>query len=821
MEPGSAIRRKAATCREDALVAATSDGTEALVEAALRIARIEIEDRDFGDGGVTRALLTRGEDKRPKIRVSTRLDAPGRLVAIAHELGHHHLHEDPCLRDGHGLYRSGRAETLQGARVEGYSPRQLKEVQADLFADELLCPSAWLRTRLAEGPSPSEVAVELGLPLDLVRRQAANALLRSVAGEETPAWRFPEVTLDPEQEACVSSREGALLVVGGPGTGKTTTIATRVLSLLGDNVRPSSLLVLAATKIAAERLHAALAEKDARVAGEAWVSTFEDLAFEIVARWPEKVGSAESIKLIDRVAQRALLDRAVGGAQSVASEAKALLRCFDAARLETSHPVDRLRCEVPKTAAGRSVETYRAALAAEEVVDANGLVPLAIEILRLSYGVRRSLRIRFKHLLVDDIQDAPVAGVSLLREIFPPGEILLGTVHVFATGDPLQSIEAFRGRTPAAIGEFARVFGADQRRLTRNHRSVEQIAAVVSALGDDVAPCGRGAARSRAGRCVTFDTALDAVAEAEVVATRIVELRREGVAFADQAVLAWSHPTLKGVANALRRMDVPLNYLGDLKTRDEVRDVIAFLRFAVDLDAGSFPAVAALRQYAIPTTAVRAVQAEARRRRMPIQARLGRAGELAGVSRAAAARLHRLWSDSEAMRGVPLADGLSDWLFARDGYLAPLLRAGASAEDRMRLLALHHVVTVCEQHQDLGGRDADGLARRIAVAGSLDQRTRFSHLPTDASDLDAVVLSTIRGARGREFRVVHVAGLWSKPSKADVWPATDDAAVLRVAASRARERLHLTRPLRNGKAVVAGLPSLDRLTGILDVHQKL
>ena len=125
------VRRKARKCHDDALVTSKGDRrAQGLIDAALMNDKLEIRRCDFPKG-----VLGSMDRSARLVNVANGLDAADELVVIAHEIGHFQLHCDPHVEI------SARASGLGGdpfetgaGKVEGYSPREQKEVQADSFA---------------------------------------------------------------------------------------------------------------------------------------------------------------------------------------------------------------------------------------------------------------------------------------------------------------------------------------------------------------------------------------------------------------------------------------------------------------------------------------------------------------------------------------------------------------------------------------------------------------------------------------------------------------------------------------------------------------
>ena len=196
------IRRKARTCHEQALFDAKGDRrASALIKAALEKDELEVRYLDFSPG-----ILGSLDRSARLVNVAKGQDPADELVVIAHEIGHFHLHHDPHNEVTVRPQGLGGDSVDSGAgRVEGYSPGERKEVQADIFADEFLCPSSWLREAyVADGKRPHKIATELGVPVGLVSNQLARALLLpplSAANEESP---IVDHVLDDSQNIAVT-----------------------------------------------------------------------------------------------------------------------------------------------------------------------------------------------------------------------------------------------------------------------------------------------------------------------------------------------------------------------------------------------------------------------------------------------------------------------------------------------------------------------------------------------------------------------------------------------------------------------------------------
>lgn len=192
------IRRRARECHLEALALADGDRrASACLTAALKQADLQVQPfepgKPFGPGVL--GVLERDDGL---VHVSVTLSPEDKSRVLAHELGHYHLHLDPrseVTLANPGL--SGDAIATGIAKVEGYSERERKEVQADIFSCEFLCPSDWMRDELlVRGKTPSQVARELGIPASLALHQAIRALLLPSLPEPKAVKGSATVALD-------------------------------------------------------------------------------------------------------------------------------------------------------------------------------------------------------------------------------------------------------------------------------------------------------------------------------------------------------------------------------------------------------------------------------------------------------------------------------------------------------------------------------------------------------------------------------------------------------------------------------------------------
>lgn len=770
------IRRKARACNEQALSDAKGDRhASALIKAALKRDDLEVRYLDFSPG-----ILGSLDRSARLVNIARNQDPADEVVVIAHEIGHFRLHHDPHNEVTVRPQSLGGDSVDSGAgRVEGYSPAERKEVQADIFADEFLCPSDWLREAyVANGKRPHEIAIELGLPVGLVSNQMARALLLpslSPANEEPPLVNH---VLDDSQRIAVTWDKGPLLVDAGPGTGKTRTLVHRIKHLLGNGSQPGSFLALTFSNKAADEMRERLSAMNADAAIEMWVGTFHAFGLELLRKWPSSIRRTSGIRVLDQTGSLALLESKLDQlplqhfqnlyepAYELVNVLKAISRCKDElitcdayqAAADTAlvgARTDEEREDAEKVQEiGKIYRIYEQALEDCDAVDFGDLVKLAVELVQNNQDVQRYLA-GFRHVLVDEFQDVNSASAALLRAICGTG------TDVWVVADPRQSIYRFRGAEPLNVTNFTKVFGGTRHALANNYRSFAPIVRTFerfsNAMRGGRIP-GAWTATRAAGGHVSLTVAPTLAAEGEAIAENISQLRNKGVPLGDQAILARSHLTLARITGILEQLDVPLLYLGDLFERPEIRDLLSLVALDAEFGNVGLARVAALPEYSVPRENSLSLVRWAYTNHVSIYEALIRSNEVDGLSEPGRTGLTKLGSQLKGLDKASPLGLLTTWLFERSAYLHPLLN-GNDAKSQQKLVAIYHLLKVCGEYAAEGNSSRKGFVDRIRRIELLNEDTPYRAVSSEAGDMDAVRVMTIHGSKGLEFRAVHFPAL--------------------------------------------------------------
>jgi DNA helicase-2/ATP-dependent DNA helicase PcrA len=771
------IRRKARECHVQALQDAQGDRRAAsIVAAALKKDDLEVRRLAFNPGTV--GSLDRSSRL---VNIAKGQDPADELVVVAHEIGHFHLHHDPHNEVTvwpHGL--GGDLVDSGAGKVEGYSPRERKEVQADVFAGEFLCPSDWLRDQyIAHGKRPAEVARELGLPPQLVMHQAIRALLLPPLRLAADAISGgTDHGLDESQQKAVAWEAGPLLVDAGPGTGKTRTLVKRVEHLLAKGSPSSSILALTFSNKAAEEMRERLSAMNPAAAIEMWIGTFHAFGLELLTKWPVSVGRTDKVRVLDQTGSLALLEKNLDklplnyyqNLYEPAYELVPVLRVISRCKDELITPEEYRKTaddayasaatDQERETAERAQEiaeiyrVYQKALVDEDAVDFGDLIMLSVQLLRSNPDVQKHVA-NFKHVLVDEFQDVNSASDAFLQAICSENR------DVWVVADQRQSIYRFRGAEPSNVPNFAKTFGGSRHALANNYRSLAPIVRVFERFSGSMASgnlAGSWTARRAGGGSVALTVAPTVTAEAEAIRDKIEELRKKGVSYGQQAILARSHLTLARITSVLEKLGVPLLYLGDVFERSEIRDLLSLVALDAEYGGIGLIRVAALPEYAVPRQDCLEVIGWARENKVSMIESLSRLAEIERVSESGRPGLAKLGCHLQGLSKVSPWTMLTTWLFERSSYLSALLSSNHAAAQQQRV-AIYQLLKVCNEDIVLGDLSRRRFLERIRRIEALNEETAYRAISSEATDLDAVRVMTIHGSKGLEFSAVHLPAL--------------------------------------------------------------
>ncbi len=614
--------------------------------------------------------------------------------------------------------------------------------------------------------------------------------------------------LNEVQREAAEHVAGPLLIVAGPGSGKTRVITHRIAYLVDVcGVSPHRVAAVTFTNKAAremrERLGGLLGQRAERLTA----STFHSFCARALRRDGGRIGLDRDYSIYDDADQVALLKRAMGDARVDPNQwgVRAIQSAISRAKsqLIDVHGYAEAADSYFEEIVHRVYERYDEMLARAGAVDFDDLLLRTHLLLDRFPDVAEMYRRRYVHLMVDEFQDTDVAQYAVARSIAS------GYDNLCVVGDPDQAIYSWRNADIRNIMSFRRDFpGARVIALEQNYRSTKAI------LGAAQGVIGRNSQRvemelwtdNQDGLPVVVAEGYDAEDEARKVLREIQSLTdAEGFRPGEIAVMYRVNAQSRELEEACMRYGVPYQLIGGLRfyQRQEVKDAVAYLRLLANpADDVSLARVVNVPPRGIGRRTLDELTRMARDAGTSMWEQIGllAAGDAPGASIAArsakalAAFREMMLSLSAAAGGVDLVAQI-DLVMERTGYreYAAGLERG---DERVQNL------------DELRSSASDFL--HVDTEGDLSPLTVFLEsvaLVADADSLEergeAITLITLHQAKGLEFPVVFMVGMEEgllphSRSLDDEDQLEEERRLCYVGMTRARRRLYLMRAFRRG-----------------------
>ena len=389
------------------------------------------------------------------------------------------------------------------------------------------------------------------------------------------------IILNPHQTQAVQTPIGPMLVLAGPGTGKTRVLTERIAHLISHHhINPEHILALTFTNKAAgemtARLIRALGEN---VAESVFMGTFHSFCVHILRKHYETVNLPEHFGIADDELQRTILYRAFPRLNPNESNLNNVMQTID--RLKRQK---RYNPHVPMKKGDQNLlETYEAELKKNRLVDFDDLIYLTHDLLQTHNSILQTYQNQFQHILVDEFQDTDQEQYALVK--------MLANKHrsIFVVSDDEQSIFSWRYADPENITRFQEDFmtGKPPIVLEENYRSAAEILNLARAfIANNPVLFDRTIHAQRTGSRIR-GLAFDAFhAEGQFIAGDIWERIREtaDLAHHDIAVLYPQHAIGNELEKIFMTANVPcqMAHKRGLFDQPVIKRALSVLRYALD-----------------------------------------------------------------------------------------------------------------------------------------------------------------------------------------------------------------------------------------------
>jgi DNA helicase-2/ATP-dependent DNA helicase PcrA len=618
---------------------------------------------------------------------------------------------------------------------------------------------------------------------------------------ELPQNDLPDPLLEgltAPQRRAVEHTEGPVLIIAGPGSGKTRVITRRIAHLVRMGIPSWSVMALTFTnKAAGEMRERALhLLGDERQTRGLTVTTFHSLCARLLRRYADEAeipGLTGTYSIYDSGDQQALMKRVIASAGLSTTNwppGAVIARISDAKnKLQDAAAFSKGANDFHAKTIAKLFTGYEKALRAANAVDFDDLLMLTVRMLSTNRRIASEVRARWQYLMVDEYQDTNHAQFVLATLIAKRDDG--STPNICVVGDPDQSIYGWRGADIANILEFEQQFpGCAVIALGQNFRSTPTILRVADTLikrntvrkDKDLFTDRKGGVKPEIVIC------RDEHHEASLVIDWFKEIKE--ATEASDSPLLWKDCAIFYRTNALSRVmedgcraaGVP--YVIARGTafyeREEVKDALAYLR----LLANQNDDVSLLRVVNKPTrgigaTSLARVQMLAEEREVPMMRALAMSEGVDGVSPRASNSMRGFvelvegWSGGGSFMGAEISASLAELVerVVKESGLEEHYgkKSGDTEEQREERLAnLAEVISSAREFELEYDPGADAAASPDAqetppLLAMLRGYLESVSLVADADKVDpargAITLMTLHAAKGLEFRAVAMIGL--------------------------------------------------------------
>ena len=605
--------------------------------------------------------------------------------------------------------------------------------------------------------------------------------------------------LNEKQREAVTTTDGPVMIIAGPGSGKTRALTHRIAYLLATGkAQPRDVLALTFTNKAAgemqERVEALVGD-DAK---GMWVSTFHSAFARLLRREGNKIGYSQDFSIYDTSDSKRLIKQQMQ-ARTLDTDVvkpRSVQRMISSAKNEMIDPqeyADLARGDQQELVA-KVYPAYERALQQANALDFDDLLLKPIALFEQHEDVLEKYQNRWQYVHIDEYQDTNQAQYVLARTLAGRHK------NLCVVGDDAQSIYAFRGADITNILNFEQDYpDATTIRLERNYRSTKNIIRLADSIieeNDDQIEKELWTDNAE-GAYVALMEALSEKDEAQKIERRIRDFQlREGLEYGDFAVLYRTNAQSRAIEEALRKENVPYRVIGGTSfyERKEIKDVLAYLKLLGNPnDTASLQRVINYPTRGIGSKTQERLQRYAQEHTLSLWQAVERVEDIdtlgtraeraVGAFRTLIARYA-----SKAGTGSAAPDDLARDLIDDAGLLSEL-RKEHTRENLQRWENVQELISALAEYvESTEEATISTFLQEVALMTGQDE--------AEEGD-DKVTLMTLHAAKGTEFPVVFVAGLEEglfplEQATQEKSELEEERRLFYVGVTRAEERLYLS-----------------------------
>ena len=601
--------------------------------------------------------------------------------------------------------------------------------------------------------------------------------------------------MNDNQLKAILKTEGAVMVIAGAGSGKTRVLTNRIAYLIAEkNILESNILAITFTNKAAkemkERIYALVGETSKYI----WINTFHSMCVRILRQHIELLGYNKNFTILDTSEQKTIIKNIVKNLNlSEDSYQPANVLKIISNSKNNMITVKQLR-EQSRFGFMKNVAEiyahYQSYLKKNSVLDFDDLMLKTITLFTKHPEVLAIYQNKFEYIHVDEYQDTNVIQYKLIK--------MLSAMHknVCVVGDDDQSIYSWRGACSDNIINFEKDYdNVELIFLDQNYRSNSTILDAANAVIKNNTDRKEKAlwSENKGGGKISVYAASNDKDETDDIANKISELKKEGIAYKDIAILYRANYLSRQMENSCLAFGIPYKLIGSLKflQRQEVRDLLAYLNVVVNrADEFSLRRIINVPKRGIGASSMDKIDNYASQYGITLFEALKNIEDI-GVSKKIVTNIHLLTNLIEKYSEIDKysIDELIIGIYKDSGY-ENMLKESNDAYAESRIENISELVSSAKQFSSMNDSLIDFISE-MSLTSDAD----------DENEDDSVVLSTIHASKGLEYKVVFIMGLEENlfPSIRDAESSADEKNKMEeerrlayVAITRAKEKLFMS-----------------------------
>ena len=621
--------------------------------------------------------------------------------------------------------------------------------------------------------------------------------------------------LNEVQYKAVTTINGPVMVIAGPGSGKTRVLTYRIAYMMEQGINPRNILTLTFTNKAAREMKERLEKVVGQQSNYVWAGTFHSIFAKILRIEADKIGFPPSFTIYDSDDTKSMLNHIVKDLQldSKLYTANLLYNRISSAKSQLISPAsylnDHVLIEEDKAKkvplVGQIYYNYTERCKNAGAMDFDDLLfNTFILFHRNPDNVLEKYQQKFKYLLVDEFQDTNFLQYAILKKLikYPDSQHNLCIV-----GDDAQSIYAFRGATIENILDFSKDFPQLQTfKLEQNYRSGQYIVnAANNVINYNHRQIKKEIWTSQADSAkISTVRALSDDEESRKVVDAIFEHKnRNHITNSEIAILYRTNAQSRNFEEHLRRANIPYKIYGGMSfyQRKEVKDLLAYFRLVVNLqDEEAFRRIVNIPKRGIGDTSVEKLLNYATENNINVWDAID-AAIVTGKAQVSLLEFKKLILHANQFSLSNDADKVAELVYQKSD-MAKMYKEDKTNEGKSRM---EHITSLMDGIQEFVEKDEVELddngdiviEKSRGMVEYLQSISLITDFDNETSDGDHVNLMSVHSSKGLEFDSVFVVGLEEKlfPSFMSLHQESlidEERRLFYVAITRARKLLTLT-----------------------------